>query len=129
MTLFIQACLALLFVVSTTVLPHHHHGSEVCMVVERCWKDGNVNDHHTGHAGGNCNNDAPCKIQALRAVHSGVGSWQHSHTPYPLTAFLPERNDCPSPYYINHSVRYTWAEAAPVSAVSDTSVPRAPPVA
>lgn len=30
-------------------MPHHHHEGMLCAVVERCAKDGNSNDGHTGH--------------------------------------------------------------------------------
>lgn len=45
-------------------LAHHHHGSRLCAVVERCATDHAVNDRHTRHHGDN----APCVKQQLAAA-------------------------------------------------------------
>lgn len=36
-------------VLLSTVVMHHHHYGEICMVIEQCAQDGNLNDEHTGH--------------------------------------------------------------------------------
>lgn len=37
------------FVLMMPFFPHHHHGAEICMVMEYCEDDHTVNDEHTGH--------------------------------------------------------------------------------
>lgn len=32
-----------------TIVPHHHHSSMICSMVERCAIDGSLNDEHTAH--------------------------------------------------------------------------------
>ncbi len=36
-------------VLLSTVVMHHHHYGEICMVIEQCALDGNLNDEHTEH--------------------------------------------------------------------------------
>lgn len=45
-------------------MAHHHHGSRLCAVVERCADDHAVNDRHTRHHG----DDTPCVKQQLAAA-------------------------------------------------------------
>ncbi len=33
----------------STVVMHHHHYERICMVLEQCAEDGNLNDEHTQH--------------------------------------------------------------------------------
>lgn len=40
---------ATMSVLLSTVVMHHHHMGRICMVVERCQQDGNLNDEHTEH--------------------------------------------------------------------------------
>ena len=40
---------ATMSVLLSTVMMHHHHMGRICMVVERCQQDGNLNDEHTEH--------------------------------------------------------------------------------
>lgn len=41
--------LATLAMLLSTVVMHHHHYERICMVVEQCAEDGNLNDEHTQH--------------------------------------------------------------------------------
>ena len=34
---------------STHIIPHHHHEGMFCTIMERCEDDGNINDEHTHH--------------------------------------------------------------------------------
>ena len=36
-------------VLLSTVVMHHHHYGEICMAIEQCSLDGNLNDEHTEH--------------------------------------------------------------------------------
>ncbi len=36
-------------VLLSTVVMHHHHYGEICMAIEQCALDGNLNDEHTEH--------------------------------------------------------------------------------
>ena len=33
----------------STIVMHHHHYDRICMVLEQCAEDGNLNDEHTEH--------------------------------------------------------------------------------
>lgn len=48
---FIACTLGALAVLIAPMIPHHHHGEEVCVVMERCSIDNRINDTHTGHHG------------------------------------------------------------------------------
>lgn len=36
----------------STIVMHHHHYGQVCIAIEQCAADGNVNDAHTHHPSG-----------------------------------------------------------------------------
>ena len=40
---------ATLAMLLSTVMMHHHHYDRICMVLEQCAEDGNLNDEHTEH--------------------------------------------------------------------------------
>lgn len=40
---------ATLAMLLSTVMMHHHHYDRICMVLEQCVEDGNLNDEHTEH--------------------------------------------------------------------------------
>lgn len=40
---------ATLAMLLSTVMLHHHHYERICMVLEQCAEDGNLNDEHTQH--------------------------------------------------------------------------------
>ena len=48
---FIACTFGLLAMLIAPMIPHHHHGEEVCVVMERCSIDHNINDKHTSHHG------------------------------------------------------------------------------
>lgn len=41
---------------------HHHHMGRICMVVERCQQDGNLNDEHTEH---HENENDSCRVHQM----------------------------------------------------------------
>lgn len=41
--------LATLSVLLSTVVLHHHHMAQICLAVQQCHVDGNLNDEHTSH--------------------------------------------------------------------------------
>lgn len=41
--------IATLAMLLSTVLLHHHHMAQICLAVEQCQVDGNLNDEHTEH--------------------------------------------------------------------------------
>lgn len=53
--------------IAVTAIPHHHHGDKICMAIELCGEDGNVNDNHTHHHGDSndkSNTDGYCPLNA-----------------------------------------------------------------
>ncbi|MEG1642793.1 MAG: DUF6769 family protein [Bacteroidales bacterium] len=42
--------------IAVTVIAHHHHGGSICMAIELCENEGNVNDNHAHHHGDVHNN-------------------------------------------------------------------------
>lgn len=42
-------CMAMALLLFSSLLPHHHHGHEVCVTYELCEIDGSLNDEHTAH--------------------------------------------------------------------------------
>ena len=70
---------------------HHHHLGEICVAIEECTIDGNVNDSHTEHQE---NEEDGCMVQQMHNFLTNikhVSFIQHSLTPYvPLVAILPE---------------------------------------
>lgn len=55
------------------VLPHHHHGTLSCFVVETCKQDAQPNDSHTAHHSEG--NDEGCAVQQL---HQGFLKASHT---------------------------------------------------
>lgn len=53
---------ATMSVLLSTVVIHHHHMGRICMVVERCQQDGNLNDEHTGH---HENENDSCRVHQM----------------------------------------------------------------
>ena len=47
-------CLAMATILTTSLIPHHHHGWEACLTYEVCEIDGEWNDEHTDH---HCHHD------------------------------------------------------------------------
>lgn len=60
---------ATMSVLLSTVVMHHHHMGRICMVVERCQQDGNLNDEHTEHHENE--NDSCCVHQMYHFVTNG----------------------------------------------------------
>lgn len=46
----IPVVMAMLMVMITSVVPHHHHQTIACFVKEVCVEDGCCNDRHTAHS-------------------------------------------------------------------------------
>lgn len=40
---------AVVFIITGTIIPHHHHGAKICTTVEHCDEDDADNNCHTGH--------------------------------------------------------------------------------
>lgn len=53
---------ATMSVLLSTVMMHHHHMGRICMVVERCQQDGNLNDEHTEH---HENENDSCRVHQM----------------------------------------------------------------
>ena len=53
---------ATMSVLLSTVVMHHHHMGRICMVVERCQQDGNLNDEHTEH---HENENDSCRVHQM----------------------------------------------------------------
>ncbi len=49
--------LAMLMVMFTTCVPHHHHQTMICLVQEICLEDGCCDDEHTHHSDANHDED------------------------------------------------------------------------
>lgn len=52
-------CLAMVTVLFSSLLPHHHHGHEACITYEVCEMDGSWNDEHTSHHCGHDGSELP----------------------------------------------------------------------
>ncbi|MDO4930555.1 MAG: hypothetical protein Q4E59_05420 [Bacteroidales bacterium] len=57
---------AVLLTLTVALLPHHHHGEEVCTALEACDIDGQMNDRHTGHSTDNDCDETDCQMQTMR---------------------------------------------------------------
>ncbi len=58
-----------LIVLSTTILPHHHHLSKICFAEELCAVDGQTNDEHTSHESNHQNEDSDdCPAKGVKTV-------------------------------------------------------------
>lgn len=70
--------LAVVLTLTVALMPHHHHGEEVCTALKTCETDGRVNDRHTGHSTGRDCDESDCHIQAMRTYLSA--SVRHADT-------------------------------------------------
>ncbi len=62
----ISLWVATLSMLLSTVMAHHHHMGRICMVVEECQKDGNLNDVHTHHHGdGSQAEKGSCRVHQM----------------------------------------------------------------
>ncbi len=106
---------------------HHHHLSEICVAVEQCAIDGNINDSHTAHHDAK---DDGCVVQQMHTfVTNGkhISSVRHSLMPViPASALFSDNS---SPLYIYGDLRLTATAGMPVAEgfTSVTSL-RGPPV-
>lgn len=63
--------LSVAILIVATVLPHHHHESSICFMIERCGIDGKVNDVHTMHHNEyDGNENSGCSFTSTPAVTS-----------------------------------------------------------
>lgn len=53
---------AIFMLLLSTVVPHHHHLHQACIIGEKCLMDGKINDRHTSHSE---NEDSPCIVQQM----------------------------------------------------------------
>ncbi len=53
---------ATLMLLLSVMVTHHHHLSEICVAMEQCAIDGNVNDSHTAH---HDSEDVGCVVQQM----------------------------------------------------------------
>lgn len=58
---------AILTAVFVSVMPHHHHGSLLCIAFELCDEDGAVNDAHTRHH--QTDNDELCFVRQIAGAY------------------------------------------------------------
>lgn len=71
---------ATMSVLLSTVVMHHHHMGRICMVVERCQQDGNLNDEHTEH---HENENDSCRVhQMYHFVTNGKIFEEHSEAAF-----------------------------------------------
>ena len=68
--------LAMLIVLSTNMLAHHHHFNNLCFDVEICSIDGNINDAHTSDPCQNNSSDDTCEIEQMRTFLTSAKSVQ-----------------------------------------------------
>lgn len=59
---FLTLWVATLSMLLSTMMMHHHHAGKVCLVMEKCVEDGNVNDEHTEHRE---NEQAGCQVHQM----------------------------------------------------------------
>lgn len=62
----LRTWLAVLLTLTVALLPHHHHGEEVCTALETCDINGLMNDRHTGHTTDNDCDESDCQVQSMR---------------------------------------------------------------
>ena len=58
--------IATLSILLSTVMSHHHHMGRICMIMEQCQEDGNINDEHTEHHDQESNTDrGNCRVHQM----------------------------------------------------------------
>ena len=117
---------ATLMLLLSVMVIHHHHLSEVCVAVEQCAIDGNVNDSHTAH---HDSEDGCCVVQLMHHfITNGkhISSVRHSLTPcVPVSALFAEQA---VPYFSNEALSLPdIADASLSEVVCDVRQLRAPP--
>lgn len=73
-------------------VPHHHHGDRACVLMERCERDGAVNDCHTHHHDdeqGRHADERFCVFSSVYVVGGQSFSVQKWVAVSPLSGFLP----------------------------------------
>ena len=89
--------LAILIVLSTSMLAHHHHLKETCFDVEICSIDGNINDEHTSDPCQNEHSGDTCEIEQMQTFLTNARSnlqlqqnfFSESHLFYAVATELP----------------------------------------
>lgn len=117
---------ATLMLMLSVMVIHHHHLSEICVAMEHCAIDGNVNDSHTGH---HDNDDEGCIVKQMHHCQTNgkqISSLRHSLTPcIPASCLFAEIS---SPYYIYRDSHPVTAEDIPLpDGFSVTRPLRGPP--
>lgn len=64
--------MAMLMVLFTTMVPHHHHQAMICLVKEVCELDGCTDDEHTNHSDANHEQDESHCVSRERYCPSDV---------------------------------------------------------
>ena len=72
--------LAVIMLLAVSHFPHHHHGSELCTIVEHCEADDADNDKHTMHGG---DSQTFCAVNAGLMVSSDTAVKKPCHKPSP----------------------------------------------
>ena len=65
--------IATLSILLSTVMTHHHHMGRICMIMEQCQEDGNINDEHTEHHDQESNTDrGNCRVHQMHHFVTNV---------------------------------------------------------
>ncbi len=72
--------LAVIMLLAVSHFPHHHHGSELCTIVEHCEADDADNDKHTLHGG---DSKTFCTVNAGLMVSPDTAVKKPCHKPSP----------------------------------------------
>lgn len=70
--------LAVIMLLAVSHFPHHHHGSELCTIVEHCEADDADNDKHTMHG---VDSQTFCAVNAGLMVSSDTAVKKPCHKP------------------------------------------------
>lgn len=102
---------ATLAMLLSTVMMHHHHYERVCMIIEQCAEDGNLNDEHTQH---HENEQEGCRVHQMHhfVINAKVVKDIQKHILDAASAFvavLPSRVALPP---VSGLVAVRWQETA-----------------
>jgi hypothetical protein len=130
--------LAALMVLVMNVLPHHHHGDSVCVVMEHCEKDDSAGGGHADHSDDMTDHGKECVFETVvatitqtdsesRCKVSACGDPYHVHlfhVLYIVAEVLPDPAETPDfkPDHGEYVSFYTSAEASRFHGL------RAPPI-
>lgn len=87
--------LAVALTMLVTMMPHHHHGEELCTAIEACAADGDINDRHTGHSSGHDCDETDCTIQTLGTPDAATRNAAHVVSTVPAAALCAETTVAP----------------------------------